>query len=122
MSYKSYLLSFIDFRKTTKFRVYTNILQDIQTRIHERDAYIKVLESGEIDNIIKMIRKQKNIDDQALIDYLVKKLKITDLQAKYIIGADLRKLSIGYLNKYKQEAIDLEAKRQYYLSLILDEE
>lgn len=121
MSYKSYLLSFIDFRKTTKFRVYTNILQDIQTRIHERDAYIKVLESGEIDNIIKMIRKQKNIDDQALIDYLVKKLKITDLQAKYIIGADLRKLSIGYLNKYKQEAIDLEAKRQYYLSLILDE-
>ena len=121
MSYKSYLLSFIDFRKSTKFRVYANVLQDIQTRIHERDAYIKVLESGEIDNIIKMIRKQRNIDDQALIDYLVKKLKITDLQAKYIISADLRKLSIGYLNKYKQDAIELEQKRQHYLSLILDE-
>lgn len=121
MSYKSYLLSFIDFRKQTKFRLYANILQDVQTKIHERDAYIKVLESGEIDNIIKMIRKQKSSDDQSLIEYLMKKLKITDLQAKYIINTDLRKLSIGYLNKYKQEAVELERQRQQYMSIILDE-
>ena len=48
MSYKSYLLSFIDFRKMTKFRVYSNRLQGVQTKIHEREAYIKALESGEI--------------------------------------------------------------------------
>lgn len=121
MSYKSYLLSFIDFRKATKFRLYANMLQDVQTKIHERDAYIKVLESGEIDNIIKMIKKQKTTDDSILIDYLIKKLKITDLQAKYIINADLRKLSIGYLNKYKTEAIELEKLRQLYMGIILDE-
>ena len=121
MSYKSYLLSFIDFRKTTKYRVYANILQDIQTKIHERDAYIKVLESGEIDSIIAMIRKQRKVDDQYLIDYLIKKLKITDLQAKYIINADLRRLSIGYLNRYKEEAVELEKKKEYYMSIVLDE-
>lgn len=121
MSYKSYLLSFIDMRKLTKFRVYSNVLQDVQTKIHERDAYIKVLESGEIDNIINMIKKQKTTDDSILIDYLIKKLKITDLQAKYIINADLRKLSIGYLNKYKTEAIELEKQRQYYMALIVDD-
>lgn len=121
MSYKSYLLSFIDMRKLTKFRVYSNILQDIQTKIHERDAYIKVLESGEIDNIIAMIRKQKKTDDSILIDYLIKKLKITDLQARYIINADLRRLSIGYLNKYKAEAVELEKQRKYYMDLIVDE-
>lgn len=121
MSYKSYLLSFIDFRKNTKFRVYANMLQDIQTKIHERDAYIKVLESGEIDNIIQMIRKRKNTDDGELIDYLIKKLKITDLQAKYIITADLRKLSIGYLNKYKEEAKNYEALRKQYMDIVLDE-
>lgn len=121
MSYKSYLLSFIDMRKLTKFRVYSNVLQDIQTKIHERDAYIKVLESGEIDNIINMIKKQKTTDDSILIDYLIKKLKITDLQAKYIINADLRKLSIGYLNKYKAEAVELEKQRQYYMALIVDD-
>lgn len=121
MSYKSYLLSFIDFRKNTKFRLYTNILQDVQTKIHEREAYIRVLESGEIDNIIKMIKKQKTVDDNELISYLMKKLKITDLQAKYIINADLRKLSIGYLNKYKEEAKNYEALRQKYMSILMDE-
>lgn len=121
MSYKSYLLSFIDFRKLTKFRVYSNKLQVIQTKIHERDAYIKVLESGEIDNVIAMIKKQKTVDDAALIEYLVKKLKITDLQARYIIEADLKKLSLGYLEKYKREAVELEKEKAELMTHIVDD-
>lgn len=121
MSYKSYLLSFIDFRKMTKFRVYSNRLQTVQTKIHERDAYIKALESGEIDNIITMIRKQKTVDDNYLIEYLIKKLKITDLQANYIISADLKKLSIGYLNKYKQEAAELELIKKDLMTRIMSD-
>lgn len=121
MSYKSYLLSFIDFRKMTKFRVYSNKLQIVQTKIHEKDAYIKVLESGEIDNVIAIIKKQKTVDDNYLIEYLIKKLKITDLQAKYIIGADLKKLSIGYLEKYKQEAAALELEKAELLTHIMDD-
>ena len=121
MSYKSYLLSFIDFRKMTKFRVYSNRLQGVQTKIHEREAYIKVLESGEIDNIIEIIKKQRVVDDVALIEYLVKKLKITDLQAKYIIEADLKKLSYGYLSKYKQEATELEGIKQELMTHIMDD-
>lgn len=121
MSYKSYLLSFIDFRKMTKFRVYSNRLQAIQTRIHEREAYIRVLESGEIDNIINIIKKQKTVDDTYLIEYLIKKLKITDLQAKYIIEADLKKLSYGYLERYKQEASELEVAKKELMSHIMDD-
>lgn len=121
MSYKSYLLSFIDFRKMTKFRLYSNRLQAIQTRIHERDAYIKVLESGEIDAIINIIKKQKTVDDDYLIEYLIKKLGITDLQAKYIIGADLKKLSYGYLAKYKQEAVELEKAKAELMPHIMDD-
>ena len=121
MSYKSYLLSFIDFRKMTKFRVYSNRLQTIQTKIHERDAYIKVLESGEIDNIIAIIKKQKTVDDSYLIEYLIKKLKITDLQAKYIIEADLKRLSIGYLEKYKAEAAELEVAKNELMTHIMDD-
>lgn len=121
MSYKSYLLSFIDFRKMTKFRVYSNKLQAIQTKIHERDAYIRVLESGEIDNIISMIKKQKVVDDEYLIEYLIKKLKITDLQAKYIIGSDIKKLSYGYLTKYKQEAAELEEAKNILMAKIMSD-
>ena len=121
MSYKSYLLSFIDFRKMTKFRVYSNKLQDVQTKIHEREAYIKVLESGEIDNIITIIKNQKTVDDNSLIEFLVKKLKITDLQARYIIEADLKKLSYGYLSKYKSEAKELEQIKNNLMSHIMDD-
>ena len=121
MSYKSYLLSFIDFRKMTKFRVYSNRLQDVQTKIHEREAYIKALESGEIDNIIQIIKGQKKVDDNALIEYLVKKLKITDLQAKYIIEADLKRLSYGYLEKYKSEAAELELIKKELMTHIMDD-
>ena len=121
MSYKSYLLSFIDFRKMTKFRVYSNKLQAIQTKIHERESYIKLLESGEIDNVISIIKKQKVVDDSYLIEYLIKKLKITDLQAKYIIEADLKKLSYGYLSKYKSEAVSLEKEKQELLTHIMDD-
>ena len=121
MSYKSYLLSFIDFRKMTKFRVYSNKLQDVQTKIHEREAYIKALESGEIDNIIQIIKGQKKVDDNALIEYLVKKLKITDLQAKYIIEADLKRLSYGYLEKYKSEAAELELIKKELMTHIMDD-
>lgn len=121
LSYKAYLLSFIDFRMMTKFRVYSNKLQAIQTKIHERDAYIKVLESGEIDNIIEMIKKQRTVDDSYLIEYLIKKLKITDLQASYIIGADLKKLSYGYLMKYKQEAVELNAAKDELMRHIMDD-
>lgn len=122
MSYKSYLLSFIDFRMVTKFRVYSNKLQAIQTAIHEKEAYIKVLESGEIDNIIAMIKKQKVVDDGYLVEYLVKKLKITDLQAKYIIGADLKKLSYGYLMKYKEEAVKLNAAKDELMIHIMNDD
>ena len=74
MSYKSYLQAFIEFRKLTKFRLICNRIQYLQTKIHERALYIKVLESGEIDNIIAMIKKQTTTDDTPFIEYLVKKL------------------------------------------------
>ena len=103
MNYKEYLLNFIAFRRQTKFRMYASRLKVVKTKMHELYLYIKVLESGEIDNIISMIRKQTGTDDKVYVEYLVNKLNITPLQAKFILGTDIRKLSMGYLNKYKQD-------------------
>lgn len=122
MSYRSYLLSFIDFRRMTKFRLYANKLQAVQTKIHEREAYIKVLESGYIDEIINMIKKQKTVDDTRTIEFLISKINITDLQAKYIIEAGLKKLSIGYLNKYKSEAVELETVKRRLMEKITNDQ
>lgn len=121
MSYKEYLMSFLETRAMTKFRLYANKLQMSMTRFHHLDAYVKILESGEIDNVIDMVRKQKSIDDEYLTEYLIKKLNITDLQAKFILGTDIRRLSKGYLNKYKEELAKLIEEQRIYEQAITDD-
>ncbi len=122
VSYREYINSCIDQYIITKFRLYCGRLQDVMTRWHQLDSYIRVLESGEIDHIIDMIKKQKDTDDNIIIEYMIKKIGITDLQAKFIITSDLRKLSMGYLRKYKEEAKELVVKRELYESFIMDNE
>ena len=120
MSYKDYLLRFIDFRKTTKLRLYFNLLQDKMTKWHERDAYIRVLKSGEIDDIINRIKNRSDSDTE-LIEYMVKKFKITDLQASTIINSPLKYLSKLYLNKYIEEAKKLKEIIEVYKNKIQNE-
>ena len=122
MSYKSYLEAFIRFRMKTKFRLYCNKIQDLRTKVHERALYIKVLESGEIDNIIHKIRNQKTIDDNALIEYLIRTLKVSDLQAKFIINTNIGKLSMAYLKKYKQEAKETIAEVERLTKFTINDE
>jgi DNA gyrase subunit A len=121
MSYTEYIQEFLKLRATTKFRLYCNKLQINLTRYHQLIAYIKLLESGEIDNVIDMVRKQNHIDDEYLIEYLIKKVGVTDLQAKFILGTDIRKLSKGYLNKYKAEFNELVKEQAVYEKAVTDD-
>lgn len=121
MSYKSYLLSFLDFRRMTKFRVYSNRLQKVQTDIHEKDAFIRILESGYVDEVIARIKAYKYTNDDEMVEWLIKKINITDLQAKYILNANIKKLSIGYLNKYREEAARLEQEKKWLIDRTMDD-
>ena len=120
-SYKDYLLTFIDQRMNTKFRLYCNKLQQVMTRHHQVDAFIKVLESGEIENIINMIRKQKTTDDSSIVEYIIKKCGLTDIQAKFIIGVNLSRLSMGHLNNYKAERKTLDDLIKTYTAAVTDD-
>jgi len=118
--FRSYLLFFIDHRMTTKFRLYCNLLQQVMTRHHQVDAFVKVLESGEIDNIIAMIKKSKG-DDNDIVEYIIKKCKLTDIQAKFIINVNLSRLSLAHLNGYRAERKDLESKIKEYEAKVTDD-
>lgn len=122
MSYKSYLQLFIEERKICKFRSYCSKLQNTRTKLHEKDAYVKVMESGEIDNIINMIKKQKTIDDTAIIEYIIKHTGITDIQAKFIINSNIKNLSMAYLNKYKEDLKELKRLDTEYINKITNDD
>jgi DNA gyrase subunit A len=121
-SYKSYLEAWIDFAKIIKLRYYCNKLQKAKTNLHEKEAYIKAYRSGMIDEIISMIRKKKTTDDNELMEFLIKKLDITDLQAHYIMNSGLKNLSEGYVEKFEQEAIELIGKINTYMNFITNEQ
>ena len=102
-SYKKYLESFIEFRKFTKYRMYAMKAQNIETDIHKLDLYVKVMNSGEMDKIIDMIKKMKGTDLGEYEEYFIKKLNITDIQARYLINISLPKLSLGFKRKYEEQ-------------------
>lgn len=120
-SYKSYLQLFIETAKLTIFRMYQERYQLVMTRWHQLDAYIKVIQSGEIDTIYKAIRKSKSDDLDQLVQWLCKKLDITDLQAGHIIKSDLGKFSKGYLEKYMAESGQCWNDALEYQKIILDD-
>jgi DNA gyrase subunit A len=122
MSYKSYIEAFIMFRKTTIFRILNNSYQAVKTKIHEMEAYIKLLESGDIDDIIALIRARKTADEDGLTEYLVKKLKITDLQAKYIKNMNLSKTAMGYIDIYKKTLNDLLKEEKAIADKVINDE
>lgn len=122
MSYKSYLEAFIQFAMTNKFRFCCSKLSEINTRMHRLEAFIKVLESGYINDIIKMIQKRKEIDDNYIIEFLIAKAKVTDLQASFIINASIKQLSLGYLNKYKEEYAKLNSEMNVFEAMISNDD
>lgn len=123
-SYREYLLKFINYRGVTKFRLYCNKLKDASTRYHKLDAYIKVLMSKDLIKIIEMIRKHKSKDKNStkeLVEFLIKKCNITDLQAQYIIDIPLKYLSEDRYNDYVTEYKALSKQIAFYKSMVTDD-
>lgn len=107
LSYKEYLNLFIDFTINNKIKEYSAKHYVISTRLHRLDAFIKIVGSVDIDKIIDLIKKRKESSDKELIELLINKYKLTDIQAEYIINAQIKQLSKGYLGKYKEEFANL---------------
>lgn len=122
LSYRSYIHSWLKFYKLTKLRIYYNLLQEVNTKIHEVEPYVKLAMSKEFDTIINLLRKNKNTDDTEIIEALIKKLKITDIQAKYIINIRLKELSRGYFDKKIAIYNSQIDKKKEIMSKITDEQ
>ena len=120
-SYKSYLQLFIRFAMDNKIREYAAKHYVVSTRLHRLDAFIKIVGSPDIDKIINLIKKKTAKSDNELIELLIGKYKLTDIQAEYIINAAIKQLSKGYLDRYKSEFKELSAQEKWLESRIADE-
>jgi DNA gyrase subunit A len=122
ISYKAYIAYFIEYRRSVKFRLYNFRIQKAETRLHQIDTYIKILESGDVENIVHMIRNQSSMEESYLVNWLMKKLKITDLQAKFVLHTEIGRLSKGHLQKYKAEQKALQKDVANFINIVTHEE
>ena len=122
MSYKSYLQFFIEFRKMTMFRLYTSQYQDKVTKIHAIGMYIELSENANLHNIILDLEANKSRDDNEMIQYLIKKYNLTDLQASFVIHNDLSKISPYQVAKLKEQLKILNEESQVLYNKIVNED
>lgn len=122
INYREYLLDFINERRTHIFRLLNVKLQKLKTEVHERELYLKAMTSGEIDNIIDMIRKKNTTDDSELVEYLCNKLRVTDLQARFLLNTNIKKLSKGYMLKYQRELKELTQEINNTMAILTNPE
>lgn len=120
-SYKSYLETFIEQRRTTKYRYNCIKLEEYNTRVHELDAYIKIIESGQLLKVADMLQNLTTDNTDEIIEFLIKKVKLTDIQANFILTRNFKKITKGYLARYKEELKECQAKAQECVNKILDE-
>lgn len=73
-------------------------------RMHFLEPLIKVIQSGEIEEFINIVRK--NTVDNAIVK-IMKKFNLTDYQAEKIVGVKISDLSVDKLNSYIEELTEL---------------
>lgn len=98
------ILEWLRYRRETLKRLYKIKRLNILKRIHFLIPLIKVLESGEIDEFVNIVRKNKKKD---IIPKLMKKFDLTDYQAEKISDVKLSALSLDSLDSYKNELAEL---------------
>lgn len=126
---KDMVSDFIEFREETVYGIFKEELNIKEKRIHLLDALVII--SKDMDNAISIIRKSKGKADAK--EKLMKKYKLDDIQAEYIVTMQVYRLSsieiqavIDEQNTLKKRCKDLMAwtkttSNKYIDKYILDE-
>jgi DNA gyrase subunit A len=101
------ILEWIKYRRQTLKRMYKIRRVNILKRMHFLEPLIKVIESGEIDEFIRIVRKNKSTD---AVPKIMKKFNLTDYQAQRIIGVTISQLALDKLADYKKELAELKVE------------
>ena len=120
-SYKAYIEKWIDFAMTLKFRTYAAKYQQAISEFTKLQLYIKLMESGDIDIVKDKIAHCKKVDAEGkkeLIEWIIKKFKVTDGEAKFILEMDFFKTAPGFLPIYKERSKVLEQEyTEYFIKM-----
>lgn len=122
LSYKAYIQFFIEFRKSTLFRLYSSKYQECITKIHALDMYVTLSKHKDLDKIIAFIRKNISWSDSELIEELIQQFNLTDLQSTFLIHNDISKISPYHTDIYEKQLNELKQSADTYYSKLVNED
>lgn len=109
------ILEWIRFRRETVKRMYKIKRVNNLKRMHFLDPLITVLKSGEIDEFVHIVRKNKTKD---AVKKIMKTFNLTDYQAEKIVGVKISDLSIDKLKDYEDEFNKLKKEDEYLAKMV----
>ena len=104
------ILEWLRFRRQTIRRMFKIRRVANLKRMHFLDPLITVLKSGEIDEFIKIVRKNNT---ETAIKKIMKTFNLTDYQAEKIVNVKISDLSINRLDEYERELKELQEEDVY---------
>lgn len=96
----------IEFRQSTVKRFKSFKIKDLRSRIHIIEGLLVVLDSKNIDELIKIVKSGKGKDD--IIDVVSKKFGISHAQASYVAEMKLYTINNLEINKLVEEKKEKE--------------
>lgn len=109
------MLEWLRARRQTIKRMYKIRRVNNLKRMHFLEPLIKVLESGEIDKFVYIIR---NNTAESAIKKIMKEFDLTDYQAEKIVDVKLSHLSVDKLKDYKSELRELQEEDVYLAEMV----
>lgn len=90
LSVKELILNWIEFRRSTKYRILANSLVTVNTDIHVTESLLKIFNSKNFDKVIKGIRNAGGRKE--VIEMLIDGFDLSDIQAEKIADNQVYKL------------------------------
>lgn len=113
---RSFILTWLDYRRDFKRRVYNHKIIKARERQHILKTLLMIFDGKNAEEALQTIRKSETTAEA--VQYLMKTFKITSLQAKNIAEMSLIAFSKESIKKYKKENEKLEETVAKYDKII----
>ncbi|MEI2419220.1 DNA gyrase C-terminal beta-propeller domain-containing protein, partial [Arthrospira platensis SPKY2] len=121
VSLRSLILNWIEFRRETKRRFAASNYSSIRKQVHLLEAIVTILDKkGGYEELVKIGAKSRNRTD--MIEKLISKFKLTDIQAEALADMRLYKISIENKENYKKDLKKAKQMEKEIKSILEDDE
>lgn len=119
-SMRSALLDWLELRRETKRRIYSNEYSRLSKRYHLLESLIGIMQNGGDTKLLKIVKSSRN--RSTIVEKLISAFGVTDIQAEAIADMKMYQLSKENTASFKEEKKTLEGKLKAVYDKLADDD